>query len=499
MNSRQIIRKNLFSFSSSGKWLASCTLAVAFVAALPGCGDRYQAVDDIPEYSNELGEEIFGPGYRPTSPTIASVPLRVGRPNSGYPVPTSFTEQAHEDLLVPIGISVPSAAGGTPKVPLLKTYSGRAVDDSMTVETADVEMESETTAATLPDIALDSADPAVMTVHYVFVGQGDGTIIEFPCGVALIDTGGEFGGGTRLNGGQAFIDYLTQFFADRPDLNNTIDLVVTTHPHADHLNGLPLLADENGDLLFDIKNVVDNGQTAESGSMGKQTQFRRLVDDSGGKYSAVEMARQVAATGATNEVIDPFDCENVDPVITAFWGGLNEELPADELLSTSEYSTPNNHSVLIRIDFGEASFLFTGDLEDRGENALREQYEDNLEVFDVDIYQVSHHGADNDTSDQLLEIMTPDIAVISMGKPEHQGRFTAFDHGHPRTGLLAVLQDEPGVVNDLRDPPVEFLAATAQETPFQKTEIERAIFGTGWEGTILIEANTLGEYEIFVD
>lgn len=216
MNSRQIIRKNLFSFSSSEKSLASCTLAVAFVATLSGCGDRYQAVDDIPEYSNELGEEIFGPGYRPTSPTIASVPLRVGRPNSGYPVPTSFTERAHEDLLVPQGIAVPSAAGGRPKVPLLMTYSGRAVDDAMTVETADGEIESETTAATLPDIALDSADPAVMAVHYVFVGQGDGTIIEFPCGVALIDTGGEFGGGTRLNGGQAFIDYLTQFLPIAP-------------------------------------------------------------------------------------------------------------------------------------------------------------------------------------------------------------------------------------------------------------------------------------------
>ena len=171
-----------------------------------------------------------------------------------------------------------------------------------------------------------------MTVHYVFVGQGDGAIIEFPCGVALIDTGGEFGGGTRLNGGQLFVDYLTEFFADRPDLDNTIDLVITTHPHADHLNGLPLLVDEGGELLFTVNNVVDNGQTAESGSMGKQTAFRWLVDANGGQYSAVEMARQVAATGATNDVIDPFECEDVDPVITVFWGGLNEELPEDELL-----------------------------------------------------------------------------------------------------------------------------------------------------------------------
>jgi hypothetical protein len=154
---------------------------------------------------------------------------------------------------------------------------------------------------------------------------------------------------------------------------------------------------------------------------------------------------------------------------------------------------------VIRIDFGDSSFLFTGDLEDRGERDLRKQYESNPDVFDVDIYQVSHHGADDDTSDELLEMMTPSIAVISMGTPFVKSSSTAWDHGHPRTGMLAVLQEEPGVVLDFRDPAETFPAAEMQESDFLDTRIERAIFGTGWEGTILIEASTAGDYEIFID
>jgi hypothetical protein len=65
--------------------------------------------------------------------------------------------------------------------------------------------------------------------------------------------------------------------------------------------------------------------------------------------------------------------------------------------------------------------------------------------------------------------------------------------------MLAVLQEEPGVVLDFRDPAETFPAAEMQESDFLDTRIERAIFGTGWEGTILIEASTAGDYEIFID
>jgi len=469
-------------------------------------GDR-AAVEDMPQYTNAANEEVYGPDYRPTSPSIESVPLLVGRPNAGFKVPVRLRNLGHEALLAPatLGLSATSdALIDEMQLPLLKGHASRSVSVGPLVETstdatATVTDDDIGAAIELADSLGDAGEPSIMTIHYVFVGQGDGAIVEFPCGVAVIDTGGEFGGGARENGGEMFIEYLTEFFADRPDLNNTIDVLFTTHPHADHLNGLPLLVDDDGELIFTVNNVVDNGQTGASGSLKKQTVFRKAVKDSGGDYSAVELSRQVAATGATNAVIDPFDCDDVDPIITAFWGGINDELPAGDLISASEYSTPNNHSVIVRIDFGAASFLFTGDLEDRGERDLRGQYEDNLEVFDVDIYQVSHHGADNDTSDELLVIMSPDIAVISMGTPDLDATFTAMAHGHPRMGLLAVLQEEPGVIFDLRDPAREFLAAPGHNIDFENVLIEQAIFGTGWEGTILIEANTLGEYEIFTD
>ncbi len=463
---------------------------------------------DIPLYADEFGEEIFGPDYRPVSPIDVGTPLEIGTPNAGIRVPADLRKRLHESFAPKTEESGKadglSRGSRETRLPFRREFgsAGKAVSPLAkmrqhtrskrhSIGSRNVASEARTTSAaiTLPQ----------MFVHYVFVGQGDGAIVEFPCGVAVIDTGGEFGGGQRANGAQLFVDYLTEFFEERPELSNTIDVLFTTHPHADHLNGLPLLTPEDGEEpIFDIRNVVDNGQTAPSGSMGKQTRFREKFRALGAGYSAVELARQITATGATNSVIDPFDCGAVDPIITVFWGGINDELPDDQATSTSEYSTPNNHSLVIRIDYGEASFLFTGDLEDRGERDLRTQFQSNIDVFDVDIYQVSHHGADDDTSDEFLEIMSPNIAIVSMGDPTLQARNTAFDHGHPRTGLLSVLQDEPAVIADFRDPAEEFLAAAAQDVVQQPTLIERAIFGTGWEGTVIVGASTTGEYEIFV-
>ena len=484
--------------------IRACFCIVVFLcaAASIGCSrDSVTAADpETPLYTNEYGEEIFGPSYRPDSPEIESVPLLIGTPKSGATVPPFLRGMEHRELMrlatEPADAGPEEAGARSLGIPLLKSF--RTAEH---IEAGNLEFEQVVPAAVEPteDGPTEDGGTATMTAHFVFVGQGDGAVLEFPCGVAVIDTGGEPKGGDRFDGGQAFVDYLTEFFAERPHFNNTIDVLFTTHPHSDHLNGLPLLQNDDGSLRFSILNVVDNGQTAEASSMGKQTAFRRAVRANNGRYSAVELSRQIAATGATNDVIDPLNCDDEDPVITVFWGGLNEELPDGELLSTSEYGNPNNHSLVIRIDFGEASFLFTGDLEDRGERDLRNQFDGNHGVFDVDVYQVSHHGADDDTSDAWLEIMTPSIAVISMGTTESRSGSTAFDHGHPRTGLLAVLQDEPGIIGDLRDPPEQFPAAEHQNTDFRDVLVERAIFGTGWEGTILIEASNSGDYEIFTE
>jgi len=470
---------------------SACYMLVA--VALTGCERSTAPTDDDVIYANEYGEEVFGPDYLPASPAVSSVPLILGTPNAGWRLPSDFVNRTHES--VPRQMQAQSASGIENAavegltIPYLK---------GVPVERSLVEPQSIEIAPMVAPMAIPDGDSEDMVAHFVFVGQGDGTILEFPCGVAVIDTGGGYGAGEK--GADLFLDYLKAFFADRPHYNDTIDVLITTHPHADHLNGLRLIQ-KSTEPAFVVKNFVDNGQTNEKGGMAKQTKFREWVIEQGGEYAAVRLARQRIATGATNHVIDPINCTTVDPIITAFWGGIDMEIPEEDVISSSPYGNPNNHSVVVRVDYGEASFLFTGDLEDTGEEDLRAQYEDNLEVFDVDIYQVSHHGAELDTSNNWLSDMTPDMAVISMGRPDVEKPSTAWAYGHPRTKLLAKLQNEPGIVSDERDPPETFwgFPERGKISNFVDVEITQAVFGTGWEGTVVIEASAVGEYDVFAE
>lgn len=98
-------------------------------------------------------------------------------------------------------------------------------------------------------------DPKTMIAHFIDVGQGDATLLEFPCGAILIDAGGQ-----DENSEKKLIDYLHAFFNRRTDLNNTLDLVIITHAHLDHNLALDNVAKE-----FTIKRYIDNGLKVGSG------------------------------------------------------------------------------------------------------------------------------------------------------------------------------------------------------------------------------------------
>lgn len=268
-----------------------------------------------------------------------------------------------------------------------------------------------------PSAPLAGAD--AMYVHFVYVGQGAGAILEFPCGVALIDTGGQYNGDTE--GARLFNDYLDRFFAEHPQYRNTIDVVFTSHPHQDHLDGLPRLLEE-GVPRYRVLNVVDNGQSGSGQSVRKQMTFRNAVLTHGGAYAGVSVTRALIPNGLANAVIDPIPrpahageglCEAgaVNPDIRVLWGGWTRDVVRELGGRGAYHSKPNNHSLVIRIDFGEASFLFTGDLEIPAIGDMLEIYPDDG-VFDVDVYHVGHHGAENATTADLLAAMTPEIAII---------------------------------------------------------------------------------------
>lgn len=148
------------------------------------------------------------------------------------------------------------------------------------------------------------------------------------------------------------------------------------------------------------------------------------------------------------------------------------------------------------MDFGEAPFLFTGDLEVRAIGDLLHAYEGS-DALDVDIDAVGHHGSHNATTAELLAATTRRIAVISMGV----GTMAAS----PRTTSTPSTTATPGATRSehwrprSRGPPRRRVPRGERCRRSRSMRIDRAIYGTGWEGAIRIRANSGGTFEVVED
>jgi len=319
-----------------------------------------------------------------------------------------------------------------------------------------------------------------MRVHFIDVGQGDATLLEFACGAILIDAGGENNG--QFNSTEALELYLDEFFANRPDLNNEFMSLMLTHPHIDHTRGVSMVLEK-----YEVRNAVTNGQLKGSGRYGQiklhqHVEQQLLMGDTIG-FEAVFLD-QIGTEGFTSQVIDPINCGSVDPVITVLWG----QIRTNPGWSTKEFSNANNHSLVIRIDFGASSLLLTGDLEDHAIEKLLEKF-NNTELLDVDVYQVGHHGSKNATTDELVTAMTPEMAVISMGQATREVYWTAWMYGHPNEGVVELLESE------IKRPraAVEVMVGRRSKK-FSAKKISNAIYATGWDGTVVLTTNENGDW-----
>jgi len=367
-------------------------------------------------------------------------------------------------------------------------------DDTLVTSATDT---GDTTASdsTTSDAAPDTSTPGpVMKLHVLDVGQGDALIVELPCGAMLVDTGGETtaasGGSPGFDSDDALEAQLAAFFASRPDLHDTLDVVVLTHPHLDHTHGVPRLIDmvEAGHLH--ILNVVTNGD--ESGfdsGLDEQIQLHDFADadPSIGRWYVLQ--RKTTAAGFTNDIIDPFGAcaagGGLDPSVTALWGRIDQDNPLSATWDPADLDNANNHSVVLRVQLGQGSMLLTGDLEEAGIAALIAQYKD-TGLLDVDVYKVGHHGSYNGTTAALVNLMTPRVAVISSGPDDRIGTYTAYAYGHPRWHAVSDLLgdvDSHGVTGT-RPLAIDAPVATAYADDhgiFEPIHVARAVYCTGWE------------------
>jgi competence protein ComEC len=209
--------------------------------------------------------------------------------------------------------------------------------------------------------------------------------------------------------------------------------------------------------------------------------------------------------GLTSPIIDPVGpckASPVDPKIRALW---SSDYGREEV-----GTNPNNESVVLRIDFGKGSMLLGGDLEMLAISRIIKKYAEAPRMLDADVYLVAHHGSHNSSSRDFVRRITPKVAVISAGPYDrHPGQeagsdepeFTAHQFGHPHMQSVDDLSDPEGGVSMRRDHPVDVLVGKRgawKETPseFVRRHIERAIYSTAWDGTVVVTLNANGWIEV---
>lgn len=156
-------------------------------------------------------------------------------------------------------------------------------------------------------------------------------------------------------------------------------------------------------------------------------------------------------------------------------------------LTASDLVTENNHSMTIRIDYGASSFLWTGDMEKPALELLVGRYKAGG-LLDIQVYEAGHHGAENGTIPSLVEAMTPDLAIISVGHRTDSGGKTAFGYGHPRIEALQLL--ETGITASR--PTVDGFMGIGKRQ-LRDYQESKAIYATGWDGDIVVTADAFGQ------
>ena len=234
-------------------------------------------------------------------------------------------------------------------------------------------------------------------IDFLDVGQGDSTFITFPDGTTMLVDGG---GRMEFRNAEDE-DTPEEFFPDRPGIGEAvvspvlwnkgyshIDYIVATHADADHIQG-----------LADVAANFDVGQALfgrEPQSDPEFAQLRSILDRRHFPSSLISRGQTMNFGGASVEVLFPF-------------ADLSGKSPSD-----------NNHSVVIRIVYGNRAFLLTGDIESDAENALI----NGGGVLKADLIKVPHHGSRTSSTPEFVRSVDPDWAVISVG------RHSRFGHPH---------------------------------------------------------------------
>jgi competence protein ComEC len=255
-------------------------------------------------------------------------------------------------------------------------------------------------------VALSMPDDK-LHVSFLDVGQGDAILIQTPNGQDILIDGGP--DPQKIN---------LELSKKLPFWDRTIDLIVCTQPHADHVTGLV--------EVLQRYNVNQALEAEVSYNSSIYQEWCNVVEDKGIEYSIARAGQEIdLGSGIKLEVLNP-----------------------PEVLFDGTSDDVDNNGLVLRLSWGLVSFLFTADIREEAELELIGQRA-NLKST---VLKVSHHGSETSTTSQFLAAVDPEVAVISVGADN--------PFGHPGPEVVERLIDRLGEDNVYRtdgDGTVEFI------------------------------------------
>lgn len=218
-----------------------------------------------------------------------------------------------------------------------------------------------------------------MLVHFIDVGQGDSILIESPNGKTMLVDGGVKGAGQHI------VSYLHELGVKK------LDIVVATHPDADHIGG-----------LIPVLNSIDIEQFYDSGKIHTSQTFEdmlTLIDTKNIPYN-------VPKTG--------------DHIM------LDEKIDVTVLNANGTASDNNDASIVLKLTYGDISFLLTGDA---GVALEKEMLAQDVKAT---VLKAGHHGSNTSSSQSFIQAVHPEVTILSYGKDNK--------YGHPHVEVVERLQ-----------------------------------------------------------
>jgi competence protein ComEC len=240
------------------------------------------------------------------------------------------------------------------------------------------------------------------------VGQGDAILITTPSGMQVL-----------IDGGPSPSALTSALGREMPFWDRSLDLLVMTHPDADHVTGLTEVLDR-----YHVDGWLDSGLPSDDILYAEC--LARMQEGTVNRYVAHASDRLAFGSGVALEVLHP-----------------SAESPPGR--STND----NNNSLVLRLIWGEAEFLLTGDIEAEAEHLLLAS----SQPLQADVLKVAHHGSGGSTTQEFLTAVHPAYAILSVGADNR------FGHPHPAVlDRLAGLQtlttlrtDEHGTIEFVTD------------------------------------------------